>query len=198
MALTNYTITGTDFVLKTPWDERFGDGGLALVQWDLGYEPRYRPLDEWTSSHLTQVSWTGWYEANHFGPGRSLFGSNGTPIDTAGPLYLFIDFSNSNTASSSAYGQVWMGQITDVLTLPGGNVEINLNEANIRPVVGSMVGSTLISQDFNTWTPQAVPEPSYAWPAGVLFLGVVAAKVMRAKQPHKTTQPSKGKLPATT
>jgi len=197
MAVTNYKITGTDFLLKTPWGESFGDGGLALVQWDLGYSPKYRPLNEWTGNPIT-VSWTGWYEANHFGPGRSLFGSNGTLVGEPGPLYLFVDFGNSNNATPAMYGQVWMGQITDVLTLPGGDVEINLNEANIRPVVGSMVGSTLISQDFNTWTPQAVPEPSYAWPAGLLFLGVVAAKVMRAKQPHKTTQPSEGKLPPTT
>jgi len=194
MASTNYTITGKDFELKTPFGDRFDTGGLALVQWDVGYEPRYHPLQEWTGNPVN-VSWTGWFEANHFGVGRSLFGSNGTPTVNAGPLYLFIDFGNSTNANPAMYGQVWMGQITDVLTLPGGNVEINLNEANIRPVVGSIVGSTLISQDFNTWTPQAVPEPSYAWPAGLLFLGVAVARFMRAKQPHKTTQGSEGKLP---
>lgn len=179
MAQTNYTITGTDFTVKTPLGGYFDTGGLALVQWEPGYNPKYRPLSEWTGNPVV-VSWTGWYEANRFGPGKSLFGSNGTPIDTAGPLYLFIDFGNSsNYNPATMSGQAWMGQITDVLTLPGGNVVIDLNTANLRPVVGDIIGNTLISQDFNSWQPSAIPEPSYAWGAVVLFAGVVIAKVLK-------------------
>ena len=178
MATTNYTITGTGFSIKSQSGEYFQDGGLALVQWDLGYEPKYHPLEEWTSQHLTAVSWTGWYVKDYQGIGQGVFGSNGTFVDTAGPLYLFIDFSNSSnyTANPAMFGQVWMGQITDILTLDGGEHVIDLNTANIRSVVGSNVGSILMSQDFNTWTPQAVPEPSYAPIAGLLFLGAVLYK----------------------
>ena len=187
MATTNYTITGTDFIIKSPLDGYFDTGGLALVQWEAGYDPKYRPLSEWTSSHLTQVSWTGWYEANHFGVGKSLFGSNGTPIDTAGPLYLFIDFNNSSNFNPvTMQNQVWMGQITDILANNGGDVVIDLNTANIRSVVGSNVGNILISQDFSTWTPSAVPEPSYASFAVILF--AVAVLWKKLTKPKKEAQ----------
>ena len=176
MATTNFTITGTDFLIKSQSGEYFQDGGLALVQWELGFDPRYHTVQEFTQTHLTAVSWTGWYQRDFNFTGHSLFGSNGTPLDTAGPLYLFIDFGNSNNYTPSMAGQVWMGQITDILTLDGGEHVIDLNTANIRSVVGSNVGSILMSQDFNTWTPQAVPEPSYAPIAGLLFLGAVLYK----------------------
>jgi hypothetical protein len=176
MATTNFTITGTDFLIKTQFGEYFQDGGLAIVQWDLGYDPRYRPLQEWTSNYLTQVSWTAWYQRDFNSTGHSLFGSNGTLIDTKGPLYLFVDFGNSSNYTNTMAGQAWLGQITDVLSLTGGDQVIDLNTANIRPVVGDVVGNTLIARDFSTWTPQAVPEPSYSYIAGFIFLGVVLYK----------------------
>jgi hypothetical protein len=183
MASTNYTITGQNFSIKeTATGEYFQDGGMALVQWDLGYDPKYRPLNEWTSSHLTQVSWTAWYVRDYAGVGQGVFGSNGTPIDTAGPLYLFIDFSNASNFTPAMSNQVWMGQITDILTLPGGDKVIDLNSANIRPVVGDIIGNTLVATDFTTWQPAAIPEPSYSALAVVLFAFAVIAKKMTGKK----------------
>jgi hypothetical protein len=182
MASTNYTITGHDLFIKTQYGDYFQDGGLAIVQWDLGYEPKYHPLQEWTSSHLTEVSWTAWYNKDYVGVGQGIFGSNGTQIDTAGPLYLFIDFNNASNFNTSMSNQVWMGQITDILTLPGGNQVIDLNNANIRPVVGDIIGNTLIATDFSTWQPAAIPEPSYSAFAVVLFAVAVIAKKMTGKK----------------
>ena len=195
MASTNYTITGTGFRIQSELGDFYQSGGFAIVQWTAGYEPRYRPLYEWTQTNLTMVNWVGEYNIAPI----PTFTSAPFAVNDPGPLYLYVDFGSQYGGTQSYnYGQAFLGQITDVLTLPGGNVEINLNAANIRPMMGSRVGDILRTQDFNTWTPQAVPEPSYAWPAGFLFLGVVAARLMRAKQPHKTTQASEGKLPAHT
>jgi len=183
MASTNYTITGQNFLIKTPLGEYFQDGGMAIVQWELGYNPKYRPVSEWTSTNLTQVSWTAWYNKDYTGVGQGIFGSNGTQIDTAGPLFLFIDFSNaSNFNPATMNNQVWMGQITDILTLPGGDQVIDLNTANIRPVVGDLVGNTLVSADWSTWQPTAIPEPSYSAFAVVLFAVAVVAKKMTRKK----------------
>lgn len=177
MAITNYTITGDDFLIQSQLGEFYQSGGVALVQWDLGYEPRYRPLSEWTSTHLVQVSWTGFYDSNYNLTGHSKFTSSGvTSVDTSGPLYLYIDFSNTSNYTPTMMNQVWMGQITDVLTLDGGNVIIDLNTASIRPMMGDMVGKTLIATDWNSWQPQAVPEPSYFASALLLFLTVILYK----------------------
>jgi hypothetical protein len=105
-----------------------------------------------------------------------VFGSNGTPTNYNSPIYLFIDFGNSSNVTPSMYGQVWMGQVTDTLVLSGGSQELQINASNIRSVVGSNVGSVLFSEDFNSWTPTAIPEPSYAWVAGFIFLGAVLYK----------------------
>lgn len=175
MAETNFTITGLNFQIKTPFGDYFENGGLAIVQWDAGYDPKYRPLSEWTQNP-TIVSWTGWYQRDYAGVGQGVFGSNGTPVSINAPLYLFIDFGNSSNATPSVYGQAWMGQITDSLVLDGTPQVIDLNTANIRSVVGSNVGNILTSQDFNTWTPHAVPEPSYSAFACVLFLAVALYK----------------------
>lgn len=179
MPSTNYTISGSDFLIKTQYGEYFQDGGMAIVQWELGYNPKYRPMSEWTTSHLTQVSWTAWYVKDYQGVGQGIFGSNGTPIDTAGPLYLFIDFNESSNFTTSMSGQVWLGQITDILTLPGGDVNINLNQANLRPVIGSVVGNELIAADFNSWQPTSIPEPSYAPFAAVLLAVVLVVKAFK-------------------
>lgn len=180
MATTNYTITGQNFLIKTPSGEYFQDGGMAIVQWQLGYNPKYRPVSEWTSTNLTQVSWTAWYVKDYAGVGQGVFGSNGTPIDTTGPLYLFIDFGNaSNFNPATMSNQVWMGQITDILTLNGGDQVINLNQANISPVVGSIQGNTLMSEDWSNWQPTAIPEPSYSVFAVALFAVAVVAKKLK-------------------
>ena len=182
MASTNYTITGQNFLIKTPLGETFQDGGLALVQWELGYNPKYHPSSEWTMNPIT-VSWTGWYNKDYAGVGQGVFGSNGTQVDVASPIFLFIDFGNaSNFNPATMSNQVWMGQITDILAMPGGNAVIDLNSANIRPVVGDLVGSTMISADWSTWQPSAVPEPSYSAFAVALFaIAVVAKKVTKKK-----------------
>ena len=188
MAETNFTITGVDFKIKTPMGDYFENGGLAIVQWEAGYDPKYRPLQEWTGNYLTMVSWTGWYEANHFGVGKSLFGSNGTPISVNSPLYLFIDFGNSSNFNPTMANQVWMGQITDSLVLDGGSEIIDLNSANIRSVVGSNVGNILMSQDFSTWTPSAIPEPSYTVGALALFVVAVLHRFKSKKKQEATAQ----------
>ena len=169
---TNFTITGQNFFIKTELGERFEQGGLALVQWENGYDPALHPVSEWTMNPVT-VSWTGWYVRDYQGVGMGVFGSNGTLTTYNSPFYLFIDFSNaSNYNPATMSNQVWLGQVTDVLTLTGGNQELTLNASNIRSVVGMDVGNVLFSQDFNTWTPSSVPEPSYA--VGALAIFVVA------------------------
>lgn len=175
---TNFTITGQNFRIKNQFGEYFADGGLALVQWEAGYDPKYHPLQEWTSNPIL-VSWTAWYQADFNNTGRSQFGSNGTLVNVNSPLYLFIDFGNSSNATPTSYGQVWMGQITDSLVLDGTSQVIDLNTANLQSVVGSRVGNTLMATDWNTWTPTAVPEPSYAWSAVLMFFGVVAYKLTK-------------------
>lgn len=115
-----------------------------------------------------------------------VFGSNGTPTNYNSPFYLYIDFGNaSNYNPATMTNQVWMGQVTDVLSLTGGNQELTLSASNIRSVVGSNVGSVLFSQDISTWQPTAVPEPSYAPIALVLFAG---ALLMKKLTPSKTKQ----------
>ena len=169
---TNFTITGQNLFIKTPDGLPFESGGLALIQWENGYDPALHPVSEWTMNPVT-ISWTGWYVRDYQGVGMGVVGSNGTLTTYNSPFYLFIDFQNaSNYNPATMSNQVWLGQVTDVLTLTGGNQELTLNASNIRSVVGMDVGNVLFSQDFNTWTPQAVPEPSYA--VGALALFVVA------------------------
>ena len=173
---TNFTIKGQNFFIKTELGERFETGGLALVQWEQGYDPALHPLSEWTQNPVG-VWWTAWYVRDYQGVGMGVFGSNGAITNYNSPLYLFIDFSNSSNYNPvTMNNQIWMGQITDILTLDGGSQELQLNASSIRSVVGSNVGSVLFSQDFNTWTPQAVPEPSYSALAIVLFAGAVLWK----------------------
>jgi hypothetical protein len=177
MATTNYTITGQNFFIKTELGERFEGGGIALVQWELGYDPAIHPISEWTQNPVT-VSWTGWYQRDYHGVGMGVFGSNGMLTNYNSPIYLYIDFGNaSNYNPATMSNQVWMGQVTDILSLTGGNQELTLSASNVRSVVGSNVGSVLFSQDISTWTPQAVPEPStYSIGLSILLLGVALWK----------------------
>lgn len=181
MATTNYTVTGSGFRIQSALGDYYQGGGFAIVQWTNGYEPRYRPLQEWTQTNLTMVNWVGTYTLGDV-PTLST-----TPfaINDAGPLYIYIDFG-SQEGGTAPYnmGQAWLGQITDVLTLPGGDVNIDLNAANIRPMMGELVGSTLLMEDFNSWTPQAVPEPStYGIGLGIMLLGVAMWRKLTSKQP---------------
>jgi len=181
MAITNYTITGQNFFIKTELGERFEQGGLALIQWEPGYDPAQHPLSEWTMNPVT-ISWTAWYVRDYQGIGMGVFGSNGTQTAYNSPFYLFIDFSNASNYTPSMAGQVWLGQVTDILALPGGDQELTITASGIRSVVGSNVGSVLFSQDFNTWTPSSVPEPSYSAFALVLFVLAVGLKVLTRRK----------------
>jgi hypothetical protein len=182
---TNFTVTGHDFLVSLPNGTLIQDVPFALVQWEAGYDPAVHPLTEWTGNPI-MVSWTGWYVKDYSGVGQGIFGSNGTMTGVNSPLFMFIDFGSSANPTPEMYNKVWMGQITDSLVLSGESVVIDLNSANIRSVVGSNVGNILIAQDFNTWTPQAVPEPSYSALAVALFAGAVLWKKLTS--PKKEAQ----------
>jgi hypothetical protein len=184
---TNFKITGHDFLLKAENGTLLPDAPFALVQWELGYDPALHPLTEWTGNPV-MVSWTGWYQKEYPNIGQGIFGSNGTAVNIKAPLYMFIDFGNTATPNPAMYGQVWMGQVTDILTLDGGYHIIDLNSSNIRSVVGTDVGNILMSQNFNTWTPQAVPEPSYAVGAVVLFAVAVLHRFKSKKKQEAAAQ----------
>lgn len=186
MANTNYTVTGTGYRIQAQSGDFFGDGSFAIVQWTAPYEPRYRPLQEWTSTNLTMVNWVGTYSA-----ATQSFSTTSFQVTDPGSLYVYIDFGSQNNGTTpNNMGQAWLGQITDILTLPGGDVNINLNTANIRPMMGTMVsdasGVILRTEDFNSWTPTAIPEPSsYGIVMGVLLLAVA---VFRRKKGTSTQE----------
>jgi hypothetical protein len=184
MATTNFTITGHDLFIKTPTGEYFQDGGLALVQWDIGYNPSQHPWTEWVNNPVN-ISWTGWYVKDYQGVGTGIFGSNGTDVNVASPIYLYIDFNNSsNFDPVKMQNQVWMGQVSDILLLNGQDQVINLNASNIRSVVGTFDGTTMTSADWTTWTPTAIPEPSYA----PLAVGLFAIAVLWKKLTNRNNQ----------
>ena len=178
MATTNFTISGYDFYIKDPWGSFVDTAPAAIVQWDVGYNPAQHPLSEWIQNPVN-VSWTGWYVKDYANVGKGVFGSNGTDIDFNSPLYLFIDLEQSSNATTSMAGQVWMGQITGSLLLNGQNQIIDLNQQSITPVVGTINGNTMTSADFNSWTPTAIPEPSYSVFAIALFAVAVVAKKLK-------------------
>lgn len=181
MATTNYTVSGLGYQIQAQSGDFFMGGQFAIVQWTSGYEPRYRPLQEWTSQNLVMVNWVGNYTLGDV----PTFTTTPFQVWDAGPLYIYIDFGSQNGGTTpNNQGQAWLGQITDSLALPGGDVNINLNAANIRPMMGELVGSTLITEDFNSWTPQAVPEPStYGFGLGIMLLGVAMWRKLTSKQP---------------
>lgn len=169
---TNYTFSGNGIRIKSSVGGEYIDNiDFAFVQWYHPYEPRYRPLAEWTSTNLAIVDWSGTY--NSVGGAQATFSSTPVTISDPGALYIYINLYNASNFNQTMAGQAWLGQITDVLTLPGGEVNIDLNTATIRPMMGDVVGNTWVTGDFNTWQPQAVPEPSYAALAGFLFVGAI-------------------------
>lgn len=174
MPQTNYTVKGYGLTLKDQWGTVVGSQDFALVQWELGYNPLHHPLSEWTGNP-TMVQWVGTYDAT----GKT-WGTTAAPINFDAPLFIFTQLTEN-------YSQAGLWQISDVLALPGGEFTFNINQANIRDVMGSHSAGVLYTADFGTWTPQAVPEPSYAWPAAVLFVGALFA---RLRGRSKRTRPS--------
>ena len=176
MPLYNFTLNGDDFFLRSANSPNVQNINVLFVQWELGYDPKYRPMSEWTGNPI-KFNWTGSYTISDISTGGPKFSSSLTTTEFDSPIYMYMSLgSASNYDQATMSGQAWMGQITDVLTQSDTPFVINLNDANIRPVVGSIVGNTLVSQDWNTWQPTAVPEPSYTGLAGLLFVGVVIYK----------------------
>lgn len=178
MANTNYTVTGTGYRIQSEFGDYFGDGNFAIVQWTAGYEPRYRPLSEWTNTNLVMVNWVGTYTLGDV----PMFTSSSFQVTDPGALYLYIDFGSQVTPPAQQnYGQAFLGQITDILTLPGGDVNIDLNTANIRPMMGDLTGNLIRTEDFSSWTPTAIPEPSsYGIVMGVLLLAIAVFRRKKA------------------
>lgn len=139
---------------------------FAFVQWEQGYNPKYHPLSEWTNNPIS-VNWAGTYQPLSGIEGAGRF-SAWTTFNFDSPVYLFIQLSQSN--------QVWMGQISDILILDGQPQTFNLSSGNIKSVVGSFDGTSMYAADWNSWQPQAVPEPSYAGLIGLLFVSAIVYK----------------------
>jgi hypothetical protein len=148
--------------------------GFAFVQWGQGYNPKYYPLSEWTMNPIN-VNWAGTYQ-----PLAGLNGTNGrfsalpTTFDFDSPVFLFAQLSNSN--------EVWMGQISDILILNGQSQSFDISPQNIKPVVGTFDGTNMYAMDWSTWTPTAIPEPSYTPITLVLLFGVIFAKLFNRKR----------------
>lgn len=168
MASTNYYITGNGIGIK----DRFGaevnyDLTFAVVQWQAGYNPANHPFNEW-ASNPTFVGWSGTYFHS-----TKTWSSTPNIIDFDGPLFLWTDLGQ---------GGVGLFQITGILNNNGVNKLVDLNQTNISAAVGAVTFNTLHTTDLNTWTPTAVPEPSYSAFAVVLFaIAVVAKKVTKKK-----------------
>lgn len=171
MATTNYYITGNGIGIK----DQFGievnyDLTFAVVQWQAGYNPAYHPFNEW-ASNPTFVGWSGTYFHS-----TKTWSSTANAIDFDGPLFLWTDLGQ---------GGVGLYQITSILNNNGVNKLVDLNQTNITAAVGSVTLDTLHTTDLNTWTPTAIPEPSYTPFALVLLVVVVGLKVLT---PRKTKQ----------
>jgi hypothetical protein len=182
MSDTYYSISGQNFSIKTPNGDYLQNAGLAIVQWEKGYDPAQHELYDWASTPIV-VNWNAWYVRDYQGVGQGVIGSNGQWFTADSPLYLFIDFYNASNYNQSMGGQVWMGQITDALVMDGGEHTISLNASNIRSVVGSDNGfGGLYSENVYTWSPHAIPEPSsYGIMLGVVFLGVALWRKMTTR-----------------
>lgn len=175
---TNYTFSGSNIRIQSSVGGEYIDNiDFAIVQWSYPYEARYRPISEWTSTNLTIVDWVGTY--NSVGGMQATFSSLPVTVNDPGALFIYVNLQSASNFNQTMAGQVWMGQVTDVLNLQGGDVHIDLNTTNIRPMMGDVIGNTWTTGDFNTWQPQAVPEPSYTALAGFLF---VAAILLRRKK----------------
>ena len=170
MASTNFNIYSDSAVIKDQWGGLIGDNQFAIVQWDYGFDPARHTVNEWASTPLL-VDWAGSYTAStHVISGLT------TPIDFGAPLYMFV-----NPAEN--WNQVGLWQITDILTLPGGTVTIDIGQTNIRDVLGAHSAWVLYTTDYTVWQPQAVPEPSHydAFTGAVLLVGAVLARLRRKK-----------------
>lgn len=148
--------------------------GFAFVQWEQGYNPKYHPLSEWTMNPIN-VNWAGTYQPWVAGNGATgRFSALPTTFDFDSPVFLFAQLSSSN--------EVWMGQISDILVLNGQPQSFDLSPQNIKSVVGTFDGTSMYATDWSTWTPTAIPEPSYAPVASVLLIGVIFARLFNRKR----------------
>jgi hypothetical protein len=169
MATTNYTITGNGIGIK----DQFGvdvnyDISFAVVQWQAGYNPAYYPFNEW-ASNPTFVGWSGTYSFS-----TKTWSSTANAIDFDGPLFLWTNLGQ---------GGVGLYQITSILNNDGASKVVDLNQTNITAAVGAVTLNTLHTTDLNTWTPTAIPEPSYSAFAVVLF--AVAVVIKKVTSPKK-------------
>ncbi len=162
MAVTNITVNGNGLQLKSEFGNIVGDQSLAFVQWEQGYNPINHPYNEWLGNPIS-VYWAGTYTASQ----KQWNGSFSTDFDS--PIYMWTQLVEDSS-------QVGLWKISDTLPASGGSLNINLNSTNIMTVVGDSTTGSLYSETLNTWTPTAVPEPSYSYLAGFLFLGVVLYK----------------------
>jgi hypothetical protein len=170
MPSTTFNIFSDSAVIKDQWGGAIGDNQFAIVQWDYGFDPARHTVNEWASTPLL-VDWAGSYTAStHVISGQT------TPIDFGAPLYMFV-----NPAEN--WSQVGLWQITDILTLPGGTVTIDIGQTNIRDVLGAHSAGVLYTTDYTVWQPQAVPEPSHygAFMGVALLAGAILARFCRQK-----------------
>jgi hypothetical protein len=168
---TNFTITGMGLQLKDQYGNLAGDQSLAILQWEVGYNPIHHTVSEWASSP-TLISWTGWYVRDYQGVGQYVWGSNGTTTNSPAPLYLFTQLNENPN-------QVGLWRITGELNLNGQGQIVDILQASISPVVGSVSTTSLSTADYTTWQPTAIPEPSYSIFAVALFAIAVIAKKLK-------------------
>lgn len=168
---TNFTITGTGLALKDQYGNYVGNQSIAIVQWDVGYNPINYTFNEW-ASNPTLVSWTGWYVKDYQGVGQFVWGSNGTITNSPAPLYLFVQLNEDPN-------QMGLWKITGDLNLSGQSQIVDILQSNISPVMGNATTASLYTTDYTTWQPTAIPEPSYSIFAVALFAVAVIAKKLK-------------------
>lgn len=162
MATTNYFISGNGIGIKDQFGAEVNyNFDFAVVQWQAGYNPANYPFNEWASNPIF-VGWTGTYSFS-----TKNWSSTANAINFDGPLFLWTYL---NDGSAGLY------QITSILNNDGVDKVINLNQANITAAVGATSLNTLHTTDLNTWTPTAIPEPSYSVFAVALFAVAIIAK----------------------
>jgi hypothetical protein len=166
---TNFTITGSGLVLKDDKGNPVGNQSFALVQWQYGYDPAQHPFAEWSMNPIL-VSWAGTYT-----PTPNKWKSVAVTTSFDSPMYVWLQLSTDSNQSG-----LW--QVTNALTLDGTSQTIDMSKATIRSVVGDSMNNSLRTADIRTWTPTAVPEPSYIWFSFIMLCAVLVYKVAKMKK----------------